>query len=488
VLGAGVARTLLIVTGESNAAGYALNSSGPTAGELAARSSVQILNNTSLLREDLDVGTNANIGQLLDNTTHGIEIGFANTVEAGRYALTSAELVKTGASGSLISQWASGSAYWTTAVERVEAHIALLDAAGIAYKPEVLISIGINDASAGTSNATFKAGLIDLIARWRTLLGASTRVLLTKFQGPNMTPRAGINTVIDEIVAADANTYAVDTTDLTVRDTAHWDAQGFRVLAERVADILNGASGTLATPSMSPAGGTYTSLSPVTISGPSGATIRYTIDGTEPTSRSTVYSTAITPSPGQTIKARAFRKGWKNSAVASETYSTTSTWVTWTSMQNASQAGDFMVTSGSNPSGGIASTTINGAADFAVIWDIPNLDDVASAIVYLSDTNDAYYVFDGGLTMRVGAFPYSGKWYYSTGFNFTEFGNTSAPRLFRMRKSGSNAVFDVSDDNGGSWSNLGSVSGVLAGAGTLYLKALFGAPVAGRGIRVRIEQ
>lgn len=68
------------------------------------------------------------------------------------------------------------------------------------------------------------------------------------------------------------------------------------------------------TPTMSPGAGAYGSSQSVSMSTTtSGATIRYTTDGTEPTSSSTQYASAITVSDTQTVKARAFKTGWTNS-------------------------------------------------------------------------------------------------------------------------------------------------------------------------------
>ncbi|MFA5672680.1 MAG: SUMF1/EgtB/PvdO family nonheme iron enzyme [Synergistaceae bacterium] len=50
------------------------------------------------------------------------------------------------------------------------------------------------------------------------------------------------------------------------------------------------------------------------------ATIRYTTNGSEPTSTSTVYSSPISVSSTTTIKAKGFRDGWTPSATASATY------------------------------------------------------------------------------------------------------------------------------------------------------------------------
>lgn len=56
-----------------------------------------------------------------------------------------------------------------------------------------------------------------------------------------------------------------------------------------------------------------------------GATIHYTLDATDPTESSDVYSAPVTLTDGQTIKAKAFLAGHKSSEIASKTYSAGST-------------------------------------------------------------------------------------------------------------------------------------------------------------------
>jgi hypothetical protein len=83
-----------------------------------------------------------------------------------------------------------------------------------------------------------------------------------------------------------------------------------------------------ATPEISLTAGTYTGAQTVTISGPTGATIYYTTNGSAPTTNSSVYSEALTVSSSQTIKAIAVKDGMANSEVASATYTIQYT-VTW---------------------------------------------------------------------------------------------------------------------------------------------------------------
>lgn len=85
--------------------------------------------------------------------------------------------------------------------------------------------------------------------------------------------------------------------------------------------VGSGGTTTVAAPIFSPAGGSYSSAQSVTISdSTSGATIRYTTDGSTPTSSSAVYSSAINVSATSTIKAIALKSGMTNSAVASATF------------------------------------------------------------------------------------------------------------------------------------------------------------------------
>ncbi len=78
---------------------------------------------------------------------------------------------------------------------------------------------------------------------------------------------------------------------------------------------------TVATPVMTPAGGTYESAQTVEIAtSTDGASIYYTTDGSEPTTSSTQYTSAIAVNESMTIKAIATKTEWVNSAVATETY------------------------------------------------------------------------------------------------------------------------------------------------------------------------
>jgi pullulanase len=78
---------------------------------------------------------------------------------------------------------------------------------------------------------------------------------------------------------------------------------------------------TTATPTFSPAAGTYTGSQTVTISNAtSGSTIYYTTNGTAPTTSSTKYTGSLTVSSSETIEAIATASGYGPSSTAQATY------------------------------------------------------------------------------------------------------------------------------------------------------------------------
>lgn len=77
----------------------------------------------------------------------------------------------------------------------------------------------------------------------------------------------------------------------------------------------------VATPTFDPVAGTYESTQSVTLScATNGATIHYTTNGDTPTAQSATYSTAISVSVSETVRAIALLSGYTDSAVGSATY------------------------------------------------------------------------------------------------------------------------------------------------------------------------
>jgi hypothetical protein len=78
---------------------------------------------------------------------------------------------------------------------------------------------------------------------------------------------------------------------------------------------------TTAPPTFSPPAGPYTSVQNVTITTVTPAsTIRYTLDGADPTVSSPIYTGPVLVDGTLTLKARAYRSGWPDSPVSPASY------------------------------------------------------------------------------------------------------------------------------------------------------------------------
>jgi len=226
-------RLLIIIAGESNSGGYALNSDA-TSTELAPRNAVKILNNATLTFQTLQIGRNNLVGHygLDPTTTHGVELELANQAEKLPADCLPIFLVKTGQGGSKICQWASGGAYFDTFRERVTAAKKLL--IGQQVRPVVLISLGINDAIACTPIEQWKLEMNDLVWRLRKEVGGEPPIIMTQFM-----PRyAQLNSAINQICAEVPSVYSVDTRDVSLRDANHWDYAGMKLVARRILDVI----------------------------------------------------------------------------------------------------------------------------------------------------------------------------------------------------------------------------------------------------------
>lgn len=99
------------------------------------------------------------------------------------------------------------------------------------------------------------------------------------------------------------------------------DSAGSEVISNEVVFTTN-SLGTVATPVISPAAGTYPVTQTVSITCSTGSsTIRYTLDGSAPTeSNGTIYTVPFSVSSSQTVKAIGYLSGYTDSAVASSSY------------------------------------------------------------------------------------------------------------------------------------------------------------------------
>ena len=228
-------KLLVIITGESNSGGFALNSEA-TAEELATRSAVQILDNDALVFRPLDIGTNNLLGHagLKPTETHGFELELANRAERLPKESLPVYLVKTGQGGSRIAEWAADGRYFQTFRSRIAAAKRLL--AEEQVRPVILFSLGINDAIAGTPLEQWKPAVEEHLARLRKEIGDDTPIVMTRFM-----PRyAAYNTAIEELCKKVPGTSSVDTLDAPLRDPNHWNYVGMKLVAGRMLDRVAG--------------------------------------------------------------------------------------------------------------------------------------------------------------------------------------------------------------------------------------------------------
>ncbi|HTB81245.1 MAG TPA: putative Ig domain-containing protein, partial [Opitutaceae bacterium] len=111
---------------------------------------------------------------------------------------------------------------------------------------------------------------------------------------------------------------------------------------------------TVATPTFSPAAGTFTNVQAVTISTTtSGASIRYTLDGSTPSSTAgTVYSGPVTIVATKTLKAIGYESGFTSSSVTSGTYTINPTTLQAESLSPVGTGATVSTTTDANASGG----------------------------------------------------------------------------------------------------------------------------------------
>ena len=169
--------------------------------------------------------------------------------------------------------------------------------------------------------------------------GYCTTVAAAAVATPTFSPAAGTYTEVQNVTISCATTgaeihYTLDGTTPDATSDLYSDPINIAsTTTVKAIAVLGGESSavatatytinlpTVATPTFSPAAGTYTEAQNVTISTTTAdATIYYTTDGTDPTTSSSVFSSPIAISTTTTVKAMAVKAGMNNSEVATATY------------------------------------------------------------------------------------------------------------------------------------------------------------------------
>jgi lysophospholipase L1-like esterase len=175
-------------------------------------------------------------------------------------------------------------------------------------------------------------------------VASAAYTIITQVSTPTFSPAAGSYTSIQSVTISCATSgatiyYTTDGSTPTTSSSVYSGAISVAATATVKAigvksGLSNSAVGSaaytislsqVATPTFSPAAGSYSGTQSVTIAcATSGATIYYTTDGSTPTTSSSVYSAAISVASSQTIKALAVKSGMADSAVGSAAYTISS--------------------------------------------------------------------------------------------------------------------------------------------------------------------
>lgn len=452
-----MAKYLVVVAGESNSGGFAENSEA-TPHELSARAEVQIFNNTSEVFEDLDVGTNNLIDHtgLTDNATHGIEIGLANAVEAGRLADDELFLVKSGQGGSKIAEWADGhaSGYRATLFDRVDTAVGLLDAAMEDYELVLFWTQGVNDNANGTNAATWQSATEAFFADFRTRYGANTKIVMTRFDYPMDNTSRSYNDEMEAIAGDDENLRLINTNWLPLRQSSpfvHWNHQSFLVIADRFIDALFDMAGetteTAATHSVE--GGEYAANQTVTLTG---SIIRYTTDGSIPSSSSPIYTTPLSLTSTCHLRTITIAAGEKL-GTSHKTYTIKENFAAgeWDNLGGtANQSGGFLILPAGGDGGLLPPIDID-EDGILVEYRFPELTASQNIVFGLAGTQDTNYVHlpNNYVIYDVGS---GGHWNPSAnwpGINaLSTATEQSFPARYRLSKSGNQLIVETSDDDG----------------------------------------
>ncbi len=199
-------------------------------------------------------------------------------------------------------------------------------------------TIGGNTAYVGFTGGTGGSTAIQEIIGWTMTSSAAGSPTAT----PTFSPAAGTYTTAQTVTISDVTSgatiyYTTNGTTPTTTSTKYIapitvsSTQTIQAIAVATGFTQSGVGSATytitpvaATPTFSPAAGTYTTAQTVTISDvTSGATIYYTANGTTPTTASTKYTAPITVSSTQTIQAIAVATGLTQSAIGSATYTIT---------------------------------------------------------------------------------------------------------------------------------------------------------------------
>lgn len=235
--------SLIIIAGESNAGGTAINSK-LTVYELSERTSVNILNNNNFLFQSLDIGTNNLIlhQPFVDNSMHGIENGLSNYVDSGMLP-SPINILKAGQGGSVIRYWNDstllyyGVNAWQQMKKRVDTAIKLLTVNAVKPKLYLIWMQGLNNADRGNDPVGWKDSTKTFFKKLRQRFGDVPIFMpLVPVGHPSYyTYNDQISLMKNEV----SKFYPIPTSDAALQNANHYSYTGFKIIAKRFIDTLN---------------------------------------------------------------------------------------------------------------------------------------------------------------------------------------------------------------------------------------------------------
>lgn len=195
---------------------------------------------------------------------------------------------------------------------------------------------GTTDASAPGEDAITKDGVT--ISITNGCLGLGTHYRIYKLSTITVSSTVGNITGIEYTCTANGATkygpgnFVTETGSYTYESegkTGTWSgsaesvtftASTNQVRATKIVVTVGGTAATVQKPSFSPAAGTYVGTVTVSLSAGDGASIYYTLDGTDPTTSSTAYTAPFTLTETTTVKAIAADEDDNLSSIVSATY------------------------------------------------------------------------------------------------------------------------------------------------------------------------
>jgi hypothetical protein len=181
--------------------------------------------------------------------------------------------------------------------------------------PSTFVSIGGQESGGGSQVATpaFSPATGTYSSAQSVVISTATSGASIRYTTDGSNPTSSTGTIYSGPATVSSS--------LTLKAIAYKSGMTDSAVASADYTISSGG-GTVAAPTFSPPGGTYSSTQSVTISSTtSGASIRYTTDGSTPSSSAgTLYSGPVSISSNLTLKAIAYKSGMTDSAVASANY------------------------------------------------------------------------------------------------------------------------------------------------------------------------